>query len=572
MKNYPAPAINAASTEEFAHNCGFNLAQIKLKIKQLAAGGKLILGEADFANGLNFLTILRFWRKHKPNNTVSLHYISSLLIPLAPNEFHRRLAEQEILKHEAAELTQQYYLMLAGHQRMIFTDNVELTIVVGASLTESDFPATSDFILDKPSCSEPLTKSTPPAKPWLAKPVRETSPKEVAIIGAGISGAATAYSLARRGYQVKVYESNAQAAQEASGNYQAILYGSWSGFAGAMMELTSSSYRYTHHLIKQLLTKNHDYAECGVIQLAHNQQQLTRNQHLLHANLAPDLLVQVDQSAIEALAQTAISHTGDGLYFPHGMWLDPRSLVTKLLQHPNIQLICNCEVTKINYQAGQWQLFDKAQLLITTSPILVLCNAYAANQFAQTRHLAMRKIRGQISIVPQPNKLATVLCGGGYITPSFNGKFTLGATFKFADNSREIRPSEHQENLATAESLISELISTIQPQELQGQVNFRTSSYDYLPLVGPIADYTKFRQDYAQLRLDKNYRINTPCSYLPNLYLNIAQGAKGMLTAPYAGEIIANYLENTQLPCSEHLRQALHPNRFYAKDLSRNKI
>ena len=40
-----------------------------------------------------------------------------------------------------------------------------------------------------------------------------------------------------------------------------------------------------------------------------------------------------------------------------------------------------------------------------------------------------------------------------------------------------------------------------------------------------------------------------------------------MLSAPYCGEIIANYIDNTPFDHSERLRCALHPNRFWLKQI-----
>ena len=529
----------------------------------LADGATLIVGTHDFADGLTFLRVLQLWRQ-RARGARRLHYLSHQRHPtsLITSSDYPELA---LL---AAELATQWYLLLPGMQRLHLATNVELSVQIGAETP--NFPATTFYIAAGAAQPNVAPKAVASAKPWFShSPRLPLAAKQVAIIGAGISGAATAYSLARRGYQVNVYEKNPQPALEASGNYQGVLYGSWSGSGAELMELSCSSYRYSHHLITQLLTKNHDYLACGLIQLAHNQQQQQRNQQLQAAQLPADLFSYLTAPAIATLTQQKIALPIDGLYFPHGLCLKPPALVAKLLDHPNIKLITNCEISSIAHSPEGWQLTAPSQQLV--APNLVLCNAYWVNQFQQTAHLGLRKIRGQTSQVPSENTLATVLCGGGYITPCQNGQFTLGATFKFADDSLAIRASEHQENLAVFSPIIPELIAAINGATLGGQANFRTSSSDYLPIVGPIADYQSFCHNYAALRHDKNYRLTTPCTYHPNLYLNIAHGAKGLLTAPLAAEVIADYISQTPFACSEKLRQALHPNRFYVKDLIRNR-
>lgn len=440
-------------------------------------------------------------------------------------------------------------------------------------------------------------------KPWFARELDNKlnlnrsdldSYKSVALVGAGISGAATAYCLAKRGYRVTVFEENPAPAMSASGNYQGILYGTWSAFDGEMRELSDTGYHYSHSLIRKLLEEGQDYAECGLIQLAFNQQQRKRQTQLLNSTLAGDLFIHVDKAAIERIADCRLNTNMDGLYFPHGMWLNPPSLVNALLNHPNIQVITKCKITHIKLsQTGrkrttEWLLYTQEPAPYTTkaydknksfsfksklvakTTYLVLCNAHAVTEFSQTANLPLRKIRGQISIAKQDINLKTILCGKGYITPNRGAKFTLGATFKFNDDSLEIRPAEHQENVGNFVNILPEIMDNIDMNHLEGQVNYRTSPYDYFPVVGPIAVFSVFNELYAKLKQDANARLYHRCPYYPNLYLNLAHGAKGILTAPICGEIIADYVDNKSLTCSDKLRIALHPNRFYVRNLIKN--
>ena len=183
----------------------------------------------------------------------------------------------------------------------------------------------------------------------------------------------------------------------------------------------------------------------------------------------------------------------------------------------------------------------------------------------------MRKIRGQVSIIPHISKLKTILCNYGYITPNKQDSYLIGATFKTNDLDTSIKLEEHQENINNFSYIASQITDNIDIKNISGKVNLRTNSIDYLPIVGPIANYEQFKIIYKDLKKDANYWINRECPYLKGLFVNIAHGSKGMLTAPICGEIIADYISNTPLPISENLRQALHPNRFWYKDIIRNK-
>jgi len=104
-------------------------------------------------------------------------------------------------------------------------------------------------------------------------------------------------------------------------------------------------------------------------------------------------------------------------------------------------------------------------------------------------------------------------------------------------------------------------------EQISGQANIRASTFDYMPLVGPVADYVKFREVYKKLAKDAKFYLEDPCPYYPGLFINVAHGAKGIFTAPICSEIIANYIDNTPLPCSLSLAKALHPNRIYLNRL-----
>lgn len=614
--------------------------QLAARFNNLAAEQVFIIGELDFAYGLNFLATLELWNNIKLNAkiTASLHYISFLPQPINPNDLAQFFENSIPANETTTELLRQYNLLLPGYHRLSFKHNVELTLIIGhenTKLTELNTKFDAWYLNGTPYCGANLElipatcnelarlSNAEQLTSWVLKatnnsaavsnlntagfvlhenttqyknepifsgyyqesntattmkerhkptyytrhPVLPLQNKQIAIIGAGISGAATALSLAKRGYQVTVYEKNSAPALEASGNYQGMLYASWSAFGGTMMELSCNAYRYTRNLITCHLQLNTDYAPCGLIQLGHNAEQVRRNSQLLNANLPPDFLSAVNHQQIEHLAGVKLDTTLTGVFYPSGLWLNPPSLIKALLQHPNITLMTNCQIQAIAYQANEWQLFDDQHTQIACTPCLVLCNSHYINQFEPTKQLQIRNIRGQISLISQQNKLQTILCGAGYITPNKATKFTIGATFQFNDPSTEVRAQDHQLNLNNFAQILPDIIGMVDCNQLEGQTNFRASPHDYLPLVGPIAKYNEFVKDYAKLRQDKKARISPTCQYHHNLYLNLGHGAKGMLSAPFCGELIADYIAGTPLPCSESLRQALHPNRLYVHEL-----
>ena len=105
----------------------------------------------------------------------------------------------------------------------------------------------------------------------------------------------------------------------------------------------------------------------------------------------------------------------------------------------------------------------------------------------------------------------------------------------------------------------------------KGHTATRCDCHDHLPAVGAISDPTALRTTYAAYALDKNYRIATPCPYLPNAYTNTAHGSRGLATAPLCAAEIAAQICHTPRPLSERLRQALNPNRLIIRQIIRSK-
>ena len=85
-----------------------------------------------------------------------------------------------------------------------------------------------------------------PDKPWFAHPYtsERQKPEHILVIGAGISGAATAYILAEYGISVTVLDAG-KAASAASGNRQGLLYAKISPHDTEQTELLLTGYGYT---------------------------------------------------------------------------------------------------------------------------------------------------------------------------------------------------------------------------------------------------------------------------------------------------------------------------------------
>ncbi|CAI8973272.1 bifunctional tRNA (5-methylaminomethyl-2-thiouridine)(34)-methyltransferase MnmD/FAD-dependent 5-carboxymethylaminomethyl-2-thiouridine(34) oxidoreductase MnmC [Pseudomonas serboccidentalis] len=606
----------------------------------LPAHGRLVIGETGFGTGLNFLCAWQLFEQHAVAGA-RLHFVSVEKYPLSPADLQRALALWPELKPLAEQLLTHYVAIHQGFQRIILGNGrVTLTLLIGDALEQLPqldaqidawfldgfAPAknpemwTAELFIELARLAAPGStistftstgwvrrllnaagfkmKRTPgighkweilrgeflgwpqdvappaPDKPWFARPAPVTGERRALVIGAGLAGCASAASLAARGWQVSLLERHAEVAQEASGNPQGVLYLKLSAHGTALSQLIVSGFGYTRRLLGTL-QRGTDWDDCGVLQLAFNAKEAER-QAQLAAAFPEDLVHWLDQPQAETQAGISLAH--GGLFYPEGGWVHPPALCQAQATQPNIQLLKHHHALELRQVEGQWQALDGDHVL-ASAPVVVLAGAAEIKRFAQSAELPLKRIRGQITRLPQTvasQALSTVVCAEGYVAPARLGEHTLGASFDF--NSDDLTPTtaEHLGNLAMLEEISGDLVARLHihelpAQTLEGRAAFRCTSPDYLPIVGPLADRETFAQAYAALAKDARQVPDVACPWLDGLYVNSGHGSRGLITAPLSGELLAAWLDNEPLPLPRSVAEACHPNRFALRQLIRGK-
>uniref|UniRef100_UPI00131D6FA9 bifunctional tRNA (5-methylaminomethyl-2-thiouridine)(34)-methyltransferase MnmD/FAD-dependent 5-carboxymethylaminomethyl-2-thiouridine(34) oxidoreductase MnmC n=2 Tax=unclassified Pseudomonas TaxID=196821 RepID=UPI00131D6FA9 len=396
------------------------------------------------------------------------------------------------------------------------------------------------------------------------RPPRPQGPRTALVIGAGLAGCATATSLARRGWQVRVVERHGAPAQEASGNPQGVLYLKLSAHDTPLSRLILDGFGLTLREL-QALPPGAAWSPCGVLQLALTDKDAQR-QAQLAAHFPADLLQPLDKEA--ASNRAGIGLTAGGLFFPEGGWVHPPALCAHWLTHPNIELVTHTEVTALQQTEHGWQARTQGESLAAT----VVVVASAAQARTLLPELPLKAIRGQLSALPEtPDSqvLATVVCGEGYLAPARDGRHCLGASFVFDRDDTEPSKAEHQSNLQLLAELSPALAAGYEAETLDGRVAFRCTSPDYLPLVGPVVDEVAFAQHYQALAYDARQVPEQAAPWREGLYLNLAHGSRGLVTTPLAAELLAAWLEDEPLPVARRVAEACHPSRFPLRRLIR---
>ena len=613
--------------------------QLRERWGGLTPGGRFVVGETGFGTGLSFLCACALWDEVAPRDA-RLHFVSIEAYPLGRDDLARALATWPELASYREQLVQRWEDFAPGWHRLnIASGRVALTLLIGdagAVFPRLDAAVDAWFLdgfaparnpdmwspavlaqvarLSRPgttfatyTCAGDVRRglesagfavrrekgfgakremlagalATPPTRPWrapwFAHPEVQPGERRAVIIGGGPAGASTAASLAARGWAVEVLERRGDATPPAAGKHQGVLYGHPSPHPTALNELSLAGLQHSARLLRDGLVPNPDDRDlCGVLQLAQDDAESKRQAGVAALGLPRALLHPVDRADAAAIAGLAMPHAG--LFFPSAGWVHPPALCRALLDHPHIRVHRGSAALEIAQTGSQWSVRD-AQGLVAAAPTLVIAAGAHSTRFAATRHVPMRAIRGQITLLPAtPASLAlgTVLCGEGYVAPARAGVHSLGATHKFRDVEVDVRAAENEENLLQLGRLAPALYAALNAARLdvaalEGFAGLRCSSPDYLPIIGPVAGAAAFTQAYAALGRDAKLELDAPSPWLEGLYLNTAHGSRGLITAPLSGELLAAYLEGEPMPLPTGVVDAVHPSRFPLRALIRRR-
>lgn len=407
------------------------------------------------------------------------------------------------------------------------------------------------------------------SQPWLKRPPQPAKPGRVAIIGGGLSGATTAFALARRGYQVDLFEQNEEIASEGSGNPQGALYAKLPAKPTPQSRLHLSGLNFTIQLLRALDLSDGEIADlCGLLQLGLEPKELSRFQQLIENGAYPEEVVcWVSQSQASELAGTECS--SPALYFPAAGWVSPQRFSEFLVQHKNISVRPLAKIDRIEQQPDGWVLDSGRQ----TYPNVVLCTAWRTDLIEPLHRLGLKPIRGQTTwAIAQPGvQLKSVVCGKGYISPAIEGQYCFGASFVIGDESTALRDDEHQHNLQILEDSLPRLAQTLRHSPFKGKAAQRAASRDYLPLVGGLCSQDAMRTAYQGLKTDAKMKFSGDAPWLSGLYVNLGHGSKGLITCPVSAEIIAAQINSEPYPIEQQLVDLVSPQRFTVRDLIRSE-
>ncbi len=395
---------------------------------------------------------------------------------------------------------------------------------------------------------------------------------DIAVIGAGLAGAACARALARAGLKVTVFEAASSPATGASGNPIGILH-----------PLVSKD----HNLASQLV-------ELGMA---------TTLRWL--SELAP--IAQVE--GIGALGKSCgvLQLSGDAselvLWDPTGAWIKPQRFVQACLmeaQAYGAQVHYDHSVASISHD-GDLTFADGT---VKSFDAVVACNAYQMDALLADHVLMLNAIRGTVSryAVPLEHSLPCVMCASGYATPVVEGEMVVGASYERVPSASgtvsDTRDTSASGTVSDTASRVSDTVSvdtvsvtddsSIDPGETnamsnldrlrimdsrladlcaglpaQERTSIRSATLDRMPHMGPVLDTrVPLLPRVSQLhQMPRSERI----------WVLGGLGSRGLSFAPLGAEVITAQILEQPMPISDRLARAVDPVRFALRRHQRRK-
>lgn len=418
--------------------------------------------------------------------------------------------------------------------------------------------------------------NSPYPAPWYI-PNKAPVVKTAIVVGGGLAGCLSAYALSQKGIVVTLLEQNSELASAGSGNPQGVIYGKLSHREESLSQYNLLALQFAQNFYRPLIEEGHIEGDlCGLMQFSLSDKLKSNHQKLmayLQDNHAQSEWCQhLSAAELSQLAGIELEHPG--LYFPKLGWLNPRSLCLYLIKQGNIKLMLGQKVGLLSQQDNGWQVQTEQQALHADA-VVIAC-AHVAKQFEQTQELALKPVRGQITLAAsQQTPLKTVLCGEGYIAPAHNQSHCLGASFRPNNESTELSDQEQAENLALLNRDMPKIYQALggdaklANMPINGRAAVRATTPDYLPLVGTVPINDQMQQRFALLSKNAKSNISQTGCYYPNLYCACGFGSRGISYAPLAAAHLANMISGSAPVLERRLAQQLNPARFLIRQLIR---
>lgn len=536
-----------------------------------AGRDRFVVGELGFGSGLNIAALIDLWLRQRPGGG-KLHVFSVEGFPLAREDAARALSAWPELGEAADRLLDRWPHPTPGFHRLDWPDiGVTFDLAVGeAAEVLADWSGRADaWFLDgfAPSTNPEMwsdavldlvaVKSAPGARiatftvaghvrrglsargfdvekrpghgrkrerleAVLTGAVSDTPPPQVAVVGAGVAGAAVARALAELGVRAIVFD------QEGAG-------AGASGFPSALVtprldvgdaEIAALHAQALAHA-DALYRRADAVVQQGVLRLQTAPRDAARFAKIAAQPWWPPGAMEVWAPA-KCSARLGEAVEVGGLMMHDASTVAPRKAVDAWLAAADLR---QARVASLDRVDEGWRLRDAAGTELARVQAVVLACGWGLAELRP--ELGLSPVRGQadwVSASPPPPA-----AWGGYVAPTPDG-FLFGATHDRGETGDAVSDEATARNRATLAARLPGLAASL-GTSTDRRAAVRATTADRLPLAGGVGDH-------------------------PGLFVLGGLGSRGFCLAPLLGEHVAALALGAPSPLPVRLARRLEPGRF----------
>ena len=538
---------------------------------------RFTVGELGFGTGLNIAALLELWSRTRPPGG-RLHAVSVEAHPIAAHEARRALARWDELSPFAEAFTERWPGPATGVWRLELPAlGATVDVLIGeaaealagwegradAWFLDGFAPARNPAMWTAPLLAMVAARSRPGAvaatftvagevrralaaagfavdkRPGFGRkrerlvatlPGLARDPpgaRRIAVIGAGVAGAAAGRAIAALGAEPLVFDAEGLAAG-ASGNPAALVTPRLDAGLGPPARLFAEAFRRAIGLYEQhpdaILAR-------GALQLA-----LTGRDEARFATIAAsDLFAPGDLAMLSpAEASAALGEAAPAaLSLSRGLVIEPRPVLGRWAAN-----VRRAQVAGLSPTAGGVALRDAAAAVLAEADAVIVAAGLASARLLAG--LPLSAVRGQASWTTWPAPKAPPAAFGGYVIPTREG-LLFGATHDRGDEARDVRAGDHLRNLAALAQGLPRLAERLADAPLEGRAAVRVATPDRLPAAGPAPEGP------------------------PGVFVLAGFGARGFTLAPLLAEHVAALAAGAASPLAGPLAVLIDPARFAAR-------
>ena len=546
-----------------------------------AGRDRFVVAELGFGTGLNVLALVDLWSRTRPPGG-RLHVFSVEGHPIAAADARRALSHWPELAALAEQLIARWPGQARGPHRVEFSHlGVILDVAVGEAAAALDAwtgradawfldgfaPARNPAMWRDEVLALVAARSAPGAvaatftvagqvrrgltaagfevakAPGFGRkrerlvarrpgPAPATSPRRrVAIVGAGVGGAAAARAVRALGGEAAVFDGDSRGAG-ASGNPAALVTPRLDAGLAEPAQIFAQAFRRAVALYADLPDM---VVARGALQFPVQPPDAGRFTKIAASDLfeptALEMLSPAESAARAGEPASAALALNDALV------IEPHRLLAAWA--PEVH---EASVHALAPAAEGWRLLDADGAVLATADAVIVAAGLATGDLIAG--LPLSAVRGQVSwtALGDPPRAAAF---GGYAIPAPGGVL-FGATNDRGDAASDLRPDDHRRNLETLALGLPGLAARLAGRPLEGRASIRVATPDYLPVAGAAPD--------------------APAG----LFVLTGFGARGFTLAPLLAEHVAALALGAPSPLPAPLAAFVDPARFARRLTRRN--